>query len=315
MKTLASLACVVLVVTALGSTTVHARPPMVVSGCGAITSPGNYVLANDLVIDTDIDPAGDCLDISAAHVNLNLEGHTIYVDCLLDLGTSCGVVYGASDVGAIGINILKGADHVSITNGTVGSEAGNFEYGIAGAADYTSVAEMTLVARVGISLTNASYNTFTGISYTRGDDSYHGADGPIVSVSGNHNTFTSVVSGFNGFVGSDLNHLTTAISVEGDHNLIDQANVSSFGVGSYTVLLSGNYNSITNSTVFGEGNGGIEVTLGGAHNYIEGNTVTILNPAFFAMFDQNPDCGSNIWTGNTFSNASPISADPSSCIR
>ena len=310
MKTLASLACAVLVVTALGSTTAHARPPIVVSGCGAITSPGNYVLANDLVIDTDIDQAGDCLDISAAHVNLNLEGHTIYVDCLADLGTSCGLVYGSSVVGAIGINILKGADHVSITNGTVGSEAGNFEYGIAGAADHTSVAEMTLVALVGISLTDVSYNTFTGISYTAGDESYHGANGPIVLVSGDHNTFISVVSGFNGSVGSDLNSHTTAISVAGDHNLIDQANVSSFGIGPYTVLLSGNYNSITNSTVFGEGNGGIEVTLGGAHNYIEGNTVTIINPAYFAMFDQNPDCGSNIWTGNIFS-----SADPSSCIR
>ena len=65
---------------------------------------------------------------------------------------------------------------------------------------------------------------------------------------------------------------------------------------------------------------GIELDLGDQRNFILNNTVTIATTAsgFYAMLDQNPNCGSDIWINNNFSNLfmpGQISASPASCIH
>jgi hypothetical protein len=87
------------------------------------------------------------------------------------------------------------------------------------------------------------------------------------------------------------------------------------------ILLSNgsSFNVVTNSTLFDECGSGIEVNMGSRHNAIIGNNVTIASPRnVFAMFDQNPECGSDVWIDNSFSNifaAGQISANPTNCIR
>lgn len=80
-----------------------------------------------------------------------------------------------------------------------------------------------------------------------------------------------------------------------------------------------NYNFITNNNIFVLFGNGIEVDLGSGYN-VQNNTVEVATtpPEFFALLDQNPDCGSDVWIDNSFSNtfaAGQISANPASCIH
>src|ERR1700683_3644556 len=79
------------------------------------------------------------------------------------------------------------------------------------------------------------------------------------------------------------------------------------------------FNLVTNSTLFDDCGGGIEVDAGSRHNIIIGNTVTVASPAdVFLMLDQNPNCGTDVWIDNVFSNIfapGQSSASPASCIH
>ena len=287
--------------------TAHAQT-LALRACGTINRSGHYFVTNDLVLKQVTEGSGgDCLNIRASQVNLNLGGHTIYVQCLWNPfdNNSCAALGRSATAGAVGINVLSGANEVSINNGYIGSASGNFLEGIAGTdANSTHVNNVAIQAVVGIQLTNVNDDSFNNISYVIADTVYHGLNGPILSVTGNRNNFRGLVGAD---VGGDIG-TEPAIVITGNHNLVDQANVSNFGVCDYAVQVSGRYNSITNSTVNAEGGCGLEVTSGSAYNTIEKNTVTVMpNSPGFALFDANANCGSDTWADNTFTNASPAS--------
>jgi hypothetical protein len=255
---------------------------------------------------------GDCLVISSSHVNINLGGWTMYV--------VCPEFFCPPEVGPIGgtaIHVMNGADHVSISNGGVQG----FVYGMVGEADHISATNLSLDAVVGISLNHVSHDAFTNINYRGADQRYHGRNGPLLSLTGGgYNTFTNV-SGL--FLGSDTTAPDGIDIANSNHNLISGVNLDvTFGsCRGAAVLLknSSRFNSIMNSTLFADCGSGIQIDEGSGHNTIQGNTVTIAStpPQLFAMFDQNPNCGSDLWVDNSFSNffaPGQISASPANCI-
>jgi hypothetical protein len=291
-----------------------ANPPIALTDCETITHRGNYILENDLVLtatspDSGYGGAGNCLVINASHVHLNLNGQEIIATCPDGL---CDPENGP--VGEIGIDVMSGADHVSISNGSVGG----FVYGIVGEADHIYVSNLHLFAVLGVTLTDVSYSAFTDIAFEGADIRYHGANGPILYLSGGgENIFTNI----SGLVGSDMGGPYGAEILNSNANLISDMNIRNTSCGGTNILLSdgSSFNIVTNSMLFDECGGGIEVGAGSSHNSFMGNTVTIASPSdIFAMLDENPDCGSNVWTDNTFSNIflpGEISASPASCIH
>ncbi len=289
--------------------------PTPISDCEDITQRGNYVLTNDLMLTASgigYGEGGDCLVISSSHVSINLDGWTMYVVCPEFF---CPPVFGP--IGGTGIHIMRGADHVSISNGGVQG----FVYGIVGEANYISATNLSLDAVVGISLNNVSHDAFTNIDYRGADERYHGRNGPLLSLTGGgYNTFTNV-SGL--FLGSDLAAPDGIDIVNSNHNLISGVNMDvTFGScrGAAVLLTnSSSFNSIINSTLFVDCGSGIQIDDGSVHNTVQGNNVTIAStpPQLFAMLDQNPNCGSDVWIDNSFSNlfaSGQISASPANCI-
>lgn len=288
-------------------------PPVPVSDCESITHPGNYVLANDLVLaatEQHFGQGGNCLVISASHVKIDMSGWTITVAC--PPFSYCPPEDGV--VGGIGIDVLRGANHVSISNGTVEG----FVYGVVGEANYITASNLKLTAVVGITLNNVRGSTFTDIAYEEADTNYHASNGPILLLSGGGE---NVFKNLSGQVGSDLSGPDGIDIVNSDSNRIIGVSMENTSCEGNDVVLSNgsSFNIVKNSTLFDECGGGIEVEKGSRHNTIVGDTVTIASPPdIFAMFDQNPDCGRDVWIDNTYSNeldAGETSASPANCIR
>jgi hypothetical protein len=284
------------------STNGFANPPIPLTDCETITQRGNYVLENDLVTS----PGRDCLVINSSHVNVDLNGQAITCIFSVEFPIPCNIGDG---LGGTGIDIE--ADHVSIANGGVE----NYELGIFGNADHISATNLNLATFTGIVLNDVSYSVFANIGY--GGLGLVGPEesGPVLSVSGGgHNTFTSIGAA-NTFAGIIISNSS--------NNVIEGADLfcSAEGEAGPGILLTqeSNHNSITNSSILVLFGSGIEVDLDSDHNVIQDNTVEILSPlGFFALLDQNPDCGSNVWTDNTFSSIFPpgqIGASPADCIH
>jgi hypothetical protein len=292
-----------------------AKPPIPLTDCETITHRGNYILENDLVLPLIYSGGqggiGNCLVISSPHVKIDLNGLTITTACVLPDGLPCpGVVQGG-----IGIDIE--ADHVSIANGHVGEFDGGFTYGIVGDGRYISATNLDITTDVGIVLTDVSYSAFTNISYAGADTRLHSENGPVLSVTGGgNNTFMSINSPSITFEG--------AIIANSSNNFIDGADIfcTAQGEAGPGILLTqdSSQNFLANNNIFVLFGNGIEVDLGSDDNVIQNNTVKTATtpPGFFAMLDQNPDCGSNVWTSNSFSNEfapGQISASPANCIH
>src|SRR5271170_5644520 len=115
------------------------RSPIPIFDCENITHPGNYVLANDLVLTASsqgFGEGGNCLVISSSHVNVDLSGWSITIAC--PPLSYCPPEYGV--VGGIGIEIMNRAADVSISNGTVDG----FVYGIVAEGSRISVTNLEL---------------------------------------------------------------------------------------------------------------------------------------------------------------------------
>jgi hypothetical protein len=288
-------AAIALLLTVLGAEGFAAqRSPVPISVCETIAQPGNYVLTNNLVLDTsdlnydDYGEGGNCLVVSSSHVNLNLNGWTIAIACPPLSFSYCPSAYGVP--GGIGVEVTSGADQVSIANGNVEG----FVYGIVvESADHLSVSNLDLTSVVGLTLEDVSHSTLTNISYTGGDTSYHGSNGPTLYIEGGGHNNVSNLSGYD--LGHDLGSGPSGIAiVNSNYNSISDVNIQDTSCEDAAVLLSSDssFNIISNSTLFDECGGGIEIDQGGQHNTIRRNSVIIASPAdVFAMFDQNSDCG------------------------
>lgn len=278
-----------------------------ITDCGSIAQRGTYVVENDLVA-----PFGeDCLVINSSHVSIDMNGKVINAACLSPNCLPTGS-------GGIAVHITSEADHVSISHLVVE----NYVSGIVAEGDHTSVAGASLNAFSGISLNNVHHSTFTDVAYTPANRSHHPVNGPIVSVTGGgHNMLSLANAPPNSQVGV-VSEAPGILITDSSYNLIEGGDILAGGeaVTSPGILLTGqsNHNSVANANIVVLEGNGIEVDLGSDFNLIQSNVVEILaSPGFFALLDQNPDCGSNVWIGNIFSNSSApgqISASPANCI-
>jgi parallel beta-helix repeat protein len=278
------------------------------TGCGTITQPGSYVLQNDLVLNTGnagYGAGGNCLVIAAAHTRVDLNGHTIVAVSMFP------ALDGVS--GGIGIDIE--AKDVTVSNGTVS----NFVYGVAAdSVDGAVVKDVTVRAVVGLLLTDVSRSTFARIDYAAADLSGVGAsDGPVAYVTGGgSNTFDTLT----GTVFSDPGIGPFGFEIDGSNrNLISGLNIQGVpGAAALVLFDEASNNVVMHNTFFDEGGNGIVIEAGSNRNFISDNDVSIASsPGEFAMVDMNPDCGSNLWLANTFSNqfVPGDSADPAGCIH
>jgi len=287
--------------------------PIPITECGEIAQPGKYVLENDLTLpesEQGNGVGGTCLVISASHVKIDLNGLTIGLECLPH--TYCPSDLGA--MGGTGIDITTGADHVSISNGTVD----DYVYGIVGEADHLSVTKMNLRAVVGLTLDDVSRSSFTDIAYEGADIDYHSANGPILYLNGGGK---NVFNNLSGQVGSDLGGPNGIEVVNSNDNLISGVSLENVSCGGTDIQLSdeSRSNIVTGNNLFDDCGSGIQLQMGSTHNAIVGNTVVVASPPdVYAMFDENPDCRKDLWMNNTFSNifaAGEVSASPANCIH
>lgn len=290
-----------------------------ITDCETIARSGSYVLENDLVLAAStpsIGAGGNCLVVSSSHVKIDLGAHTIRVGCPPIFPSACPPEFGP--VGGIGIEITNGADFIHISNGSVE----NFVFGITaeGDNDHTSVTNVELTAVVGLTLNDVRHGAFTNIDYRGADASIHPSNGPIITLNGGgKNIFMNV----SGAVASDVGKPDGIEILNSNTNLISAANITetSLECGGTDILVSdgSSNNAVVNSNLFYLCGSGIEVDAGSRRNLIFGNTVSIASPSdIFAMIDQNPNCGSDVWIDNSFSNmfaAGQISANPASCIH
>jgi hypothetical protein len=281
------------------------KPPIPLTSCGTITQPGNYVLANDLLLPAD---GGNCLVINSARVNVDLNGRAI--TCIVAAGfpLPCSL-----DFGLAGIGIDIEANNVSIANGTVNG----FTTGIFAEGNHISATDLNLETDTAIVLNEVRNSAFARIGYdglpVLGPESI----GPVMSVSGGgNNVFESIDSSTTTFEGIVIRNSS--------NNIIEGANVScsAEGAAGPGIILTqdSNRNLLINNNIFVLFGNGIELDSGDQRNFILNNTVTTATTAsgFYAMLDQNPNCGSDIWINNNFSNlfaSGQISASPASCIH
>ena len=278
------------------------------TGCSTITQSGNYVLQNDLVLNTGnagYGAGGNCLVIAAQHTSVDLNGHTIVAVPMFP------ALDGVS--GGIGIDIE--AKDVTVSNGRVS----NFVYGVAAdSVDRAAVQDMTVRAVVGLLLTDVSRSTFARIGYQAADLSGLGAsDGPVAYVSGGgSNTFDTLT----GTVFADPGIGPFGFEIDGSNrNFITGLNIQGIpGAADLLLFDNASNNVVMRNTFFDEGGGGIVIEAGSDRNFVFDNAVSVASsPDEFAMADMNPDCGSNLWLANTFSNqfVPGDSADPTGCIH
>lgn len=288
--------------------------PTPITECGDITQAGNYVVENDLVLQvSDQQDLGieTCLTISASRVNINLGGNTIAVACSNPF--LCDPEFNVP--GGIGIDVAGRANNVSITNGSVD----NYVFGIvADEANSLSVTNLALTAVVGVTLSDVSQSTVTDITYEGAGENEHSANGPLLYVSGGRgNSFSNL----SGNTGTDIG-IVDAVEIDGSNaNSFSQLNLendSSCTNAAFVLGGGSSFNLVTGNTIFDLCGSGIEVD-GGKRNIIAGNNVmTISPPDVFAMLDENPNCGSDFWFANTFSNETDPSLDsasPATCIH
>jgi hypothetical protein len=204
--------------------------------------------------------------------------------------------------GGIGVDVLNGADGVSISNGSIES----FSSGIvATAASRIFASNIGTDAPNVLTLTNVSGSIFTQIEGgTPNLGNSNGFDqGWLLSSSGGGN---------NAFVNLNGTRLQGIVISNSDHNLIDGADidfVNEFQAGPGILLtnISGG-NVILNNQVSGLFGNGIEVDSGSGSNLVEANTVSTTSPSgYYDLLDHNFRCDHNHWLNNTFRTASPTS--------
>jgi len=291
-----------------------------ISSCGCtITQSGIFTVVNDLDASQGLTKGGNCLEISASHVILDLVGHAI-------IGNGTGT----------GILILSSAANTTV-QGTDATEAGQAiinSWGV-GLEDDANNVVIELFRQIGGNLRNPTGNAGDGVllknasSVTVGNfnASFNGGAGvDIQGGSGNrlfnftttNNTTAGVV-----LASSNVNTLLNCTIANNPgygvwFNSANQNQIVTGGVnanGKIGVLLGcakegkckGNKGSDLNhiSSFGANGNSGAGITVeeGSSSNQIT-NVKAGGNGGTSDLIDDNPSCDGNLWFNNAFGSAS-----------
>jgi parallel beta-helix repeat protein len=318
-----SLSTLSLLLTFAGNSSAAPKPTACatsITACGCtITTKGTYTVANDLDASQGLTKGGNCIEISADHVILDLVGSHIF-------GNNSG----------IGIKILP-SGHDSTVQGTDLTEVGQaiikkWKTGIEDDADNVvielfrgiggdsfdpvgNVGDGVLLQNVNNSTVanfKASFNGGTGVNIQGGSnnrimncDSISNAGSGVIVANSNVNAIINcTISGNTGY-GIWLNSsnqnqlLTAAVNGNGKIGVLVGCHKEGKCLGSK----GSNLNHFSSSGANGNSGAGITVEQGSSNNQIT-NMSSAGNGGTSDLIDNNPACDGNNWFNNAFGDAS-----------
>lgn len=317
--TAAATVAILLMVTSLATAAPDACPTSISScGCTATRSQ-TYTVTDDLDANQGLTKGGNCLEVSANHIILDLQGHAI-------IGNGTG----------IGILILNGA-HDTTVQGTDLTEAGQaivngWRIGLEDDADnvvielfrqiggnsfnpHGNAGDGILVQNasgVTVANFNASFNGGTGVEVQGGSsnrimncDSIGNAASGVILASSNVNTISNCSINGNAGYGIWLNSsgqnqiFTSALNGNGKIGLL----VGCHKEGKCTGNKGSDQNHFSSSGANGNSGAGITVEEGSSNNQIT-NMSSAGNGGTSDLIDNNPGCDGNLWFNNAFGDAS-----------
>ncbi len=284
-------------------------------GC-SINSPGTYILQGV----NPMNSTGTCIDIAASNVLLNSGGPAIKGPGPATVTIGVYVEPSANKVFLDSIEIenfgtgvrVDGPNASTFLVTTIGNNRGTVVNG----ANAFLFAESSSADNVGIQV-NATATDFVMVAGNAGGDTdagikLNGVNGAffedtaaenngtfgiwLLSASNNH--FDGFQAENNGLAGVYLGCNPTGPDGKACPSGVASSNGNSF-VGS----LYGSKNSIVSNTALQHF--GIAVSLGNLHNHF--STITGTGNGSDDALDENPDCGSNRWTADSFTTTNPPS--------
>jgi len=257
-----------------------------IASCGfTISAPGNYVVTADLKC------AGTAITINASNVSVNLNRHIIT--------SVAGVPGDGISVSPLLPPAPPRLNHVGISGpGLIRGFSGGIQMFD---SDYVQV-----------SLTTLAGNTFAGL-YASGVN-YLTLDGNVIAENGGFGGVLLVNSSSDQVTGNQVVGNTTGIWLGSGDSDVLTGNVANGNSGSGIVMgVSGSAYPLTNSrvssnTTNGNSTSGIQVVTlvaGSSGNEIFSNLSSVGNKNF-DLEDDNPACGTDFWSGNSFFTKSPV---------
>jgi len=292
-----------------------------VSECGTINAPGEYLIGPPLdpenpIVDVTHKGGGDCLRIEASNVtvwffngdptNLVGDGRGTAIHILRSAHDTHIFTFVGGGVMNFAVGIEDDADSATIKGGfdepmsmlttrtgvllnnVNGTFIANLQIGCRQRAEGSGCAAQivpnpapVIGPKTGIFVKGGSGNIIHETSFPTGQGCLSGFGGVICTIG----TGISVAASSENQISADIYAGTTGIEVSrsSDFNIISLGHMSSLDTG-------------------------ISIQRRSSNNTIDSNVV--LNSAIVDLIDHNPNCGTDIWTNNTFT-----SADPVSCIH
>jgi hypothetical protein len=236
-----------------------------------ITSPGDYLLAADLICG-----GGDGITINASDVRLALEGHKITAD----VGAKRAIVASTQSGNLTNISILGPG---LITNGG----ANTFSAGVSLLFLFNSEVSGITVLGSGTGILTAECTSLTITANTLGRNTV-GLDLENAGATVSKND----VSG-NG-TGILYNNIGAPMTSTVSHNVIN----GNTGVGGSIFANAGGVVTFENNVISGNGQDGIRASSLASGMRVTNNTS--LANGMFDLFSNNPNCSGQVWSGNKF---------------
>jgi len=291
-----------------------------ISSCGCtITQTGTFTVVDDLSASQGLTKGGNCLEVSADHVILDLQGHAI-----IGNGTGIGIVIlsSAANTTVQGTDSTETAQAI-INSWKVGLEddannvvielfrqiGGNSFNPTGNAGDGVLLQNASSVT---VANFNASFNGGAGVNIQGGSgnrilncDTIKNTTAGMILASSNVNTVSNCTITANTGYGVWLNTanqnqiFTSALNGNGKIGLL----VGCHKEGKCNGNKGSDLNHISSSGANGNSGAGITVEEGSSNNQIT-NMSSSGNGGTSDLIDNNPSCDGNLWFNNKFGDVS-----------
>ena len=291
-----------------------------ISACGCtVTQTGTFTVTDDLNASQGLTKAGNCLEVSADHVILDLQGHALIgngagIGILIQNSGHDSTVQG-TDLTEAGQAIINGwgtgleddANNVVIElfrqfGGNIRNPTGNQGDGVL----------LRNASGVTVANFNASFNGGTGVDVQGGSSNrvlncslISNAGNGAILASSNVNTISNCTITANTGYGVWLNSanqnqiFTSGLNGNGKIGLL----VGCSKEGKCTGNKGSDLNHFSSTGANGNAGAGITIEQGSSNNQIT-NMSSAGNGGTSDLIDNNPGCDGNLWFNNAFGNAS-----------
>ena len=291
-----------------------------ISSCGCtVTQTGTFTVTDDLNASQGLTKAGNCLEVSADHVILDLQGHAI-----IGNGAGIGILIQNSghDTTVQGTDLTETGQAIINGWGTgLEDDANNVVIELfrqIGGNNFTPTGNkgdgvlLQNASGVTVANFNASFNGGTGVEVQGGSsnrimncDSISNAGNGVILASSNVNTISNCSINGNTGYGVWLNTanqnqiFTSSVNGNGKIGLL----VGCHKEGKCTGNKGSDLNHLSSTGANGNSGAGITVEEGSSNNQIT-NMSSAGNGGTSDLIDNNPSCDGNLWFNNAFGDAS-----------